>query len=306
MPVRAPTDPSPATRSIDNGKLAYGIDAAKLFGNMTSNVNVGAAVGIPLPSIAANSITAAQLTSPLAIPSLTVGPSGGTYDFTTGNAFVSGNLYIQGNTVVVSTTNANSAQIYIDNMGTGPALTVDQHGPQPIVQFLDDGVQVLFVADGGNVAIGNITPAYTLDVAGTVHAASAVLSGSATFSGTVNVASVLGQTATFSGNVSVGNLYSVGDVVAQSDLRLKTDLQVIDRAAERVQQLRGYTFTKDGRRGTGVVAQEVQRVLPEAVHEDADGTLSVAYGNMAGLLIEALRDLTARVERLEGEIGNRR
>ena len=61
-----------------------------------------------------------------------------------------------------------------------------------------------------------------------------------------------------------------------------------------------------GRKGeervsTGVIAQEVQAVLPEAVH-DNEGTLGVAYGNMVGLLIEAVKELSGKVESLETEL----
>jgi hypothetical protein len=56
----------------------------------------------------------------------------------------------------------------------------------------------------------------------------------------------------------------------------------------------------DDSRQIGVIAQEVEAVLPEVVQADADtGQLSVAYGNITGLLIEAVKELTARVAALE-------
>jgi hypothetical protein len=55
----------------------------------------------------------------------------------------------------------------------------------------------------------------------------------------------------------------------------------------------------DGTRQIGVVAQEVKPVLPEVVREDQAGQLSVAYGNITGLLIEAVKELTARVAAIE-------
>ena len=106
-----------------------------------------------------------------------------------------------------------------------------------------------------------------------------------------------------------GNFTATGDVTAYSDIRLKTDLTKIAGALAKVNQLNGYTYTRidTGERHAGVVAQEVREVLPEVVHEHDDGTLSVAYGNMIGLLIEAIKEqsrvidaLTARVEKLEG------
>lgn len=100
---------------------------------------------------------------------------------------------------------------------------------------------------------------------------------------------------------SNGDATATGNVTAFSDIRLKTDLTKITDALWKVQQLSGYTYTRidTGERQTGVVAQEVQAVLPEAVIDNGE-TLAVAYGNMVGLLIEAAKELTARVEKLEG------
>lgn len=99
-----------------------------------------------------------------------------------------------------------------------------------------------------------------------------------------------------------GNLIATGNVSAGSDARIKKDLSPILDALQKLNQLTGYTFTRidTGARQTGVVAQEVQKVLPEAVIENEQtGMLSVAYGNMAGLLIEAIKELNAKVESLQ-------
>jgi hypothetical protein len=99
-----------------------------------------------------------------------------------------------------------------------------------------------------------------------------------------------------------GDFVASGDVTAYSDLRLKKDLVKIPDALNKVQQLNGYTYTRidTSKRQTGVVAQEVQKVLPEAV---LDGEhLSVAYGNMVGLLIEAIKELNTKVAFLESQV----
>ena len=100
-----------------------------------------------------------------------------------------------------------------------------------------------------------------------------------------------------------GTFTATGDVVAFSDMALKEDINPISAALEKVTQLTGYTFRRKGEEkvSTGVMAQEVQKVLPEAVH-DNDGTLGVAYGNMVGLLIEAVKELSGKVESLESEL----
>jgi len=101
-----------------------------------------------------------------------------------------------------------------------------------------------------------------------------------------------------------GNFSAPGNVTAYSDARLKTNVQTITGALDKVSALRGVSFDKDGQRGLGVIAQEIQQVLPEVVHEndDEDKTLSVAYGNISGVLIEAIKELTQQVNELKAEI----
>ena len=104
-------------------------------------------------------------------------------------------------------------------------------------------------------------------------------------------------TADVNGNVNIpGNLTATGDVTAYSDDSLKTNVQVIDSALGRVEQVRGVTYDRidDGSTSTGVIAQELEAVLPEAVKTDDNGVKSVAYGNITGLLIEAVKELSAQ------------
>ena len=87
------------------------------------------------------------------------------------------------------------------------------------------------------------------------------------------------------------------DVTAFSDMRLKSDIRTIDNALNRVCDLRGVFFTKDNEAGTGVIAQEVENILPEVVHSGV--YKSVAYGNMVGVLIEAIKELRSQVKSLQ-------
>ena len=102
-----------------------------------------------------------------------------------------------------------------------------------------------------------------------------------------------------------GNLTTFGDITAFSDARIKTNVTKIDNALDKVQQLNGYTFDRldvTGPRQTGVIAQEVIKVLPEAVLGSEDTTYSVAYGNMMGLMIEAIKELNAKVTDLQNQL----
>lgn len=103
-----------------------------------------------------------------------------------------------------------------------------------------------------------------------------------------------------------GAIVSTGDVTAFSDRRVKTNILPIVDALKKVEALNGYTFDrtdlKDAPRSTGVIAQELQEVLPEAVREGEDGMLSVAYGNIVGLLIESVKELSLKVKELEAKV----
>ena len=88
----------------------------------------------------------------------------------------------------------------------------------------------------------------------------------------------------------VGNILASGNVTAYSDISLKDNITAIPDALDKVLQLRGVTYNRndieDNPRHAGVIAQEVEAVLPEVITESQDGIKSVAYGNMVGLLVE--------------------
>jgi 5-hydroxyisourate hydrolase-like protein (transthyretin family) len=97
---------------------------------------------------------------------------------------------------------------------------------------------------------------------------------------------------------STGDFTAAGDITAFSDERLKSDIKTLDNSLEKVKLLRGVSYTKDGKPGIGLIAQEVEKVLPEVVHQ-SDEFKAVAYGNIIGVLIEAVKELSSRVEELE-------
>lgn len=107
---------------------------------------------------------------------------------------------------------------------------------------------------------------------------------------------------TLGGSLSVsGSITATGDITAFSDIRTKMNVETLSEAIYKVKQLRGVSyiskFNMEPR--IGVIAQEVERVVPEVVHTHSDGLKSVAYQNLVGLLIEAIKDLELRVAELE-------
>ena len=97
-----------------------------------------------------------------------------------------------------------------------------------------------------------------------------------------------------------GNITASGNITAYSDRRLKTNIELIPNSIDKIKKINGYTFNRTDMEGkhTGVIAQEVEKVLPEVVVEDEDGMKSVAYGNMVGLLIEAIKDQQKQIDNL--------
>ena len=112
-----------------------------------------------------------------------------------------------------------------------------------------------------------------------------------------------------------GDLHVEGNVIAYSttisDERLKKDIVKIDNALDKVSQLNGYTFEylADGKKSAGVIAQEVEKVMPSAITEstlplkmgDDDETeyKTVQYDQLHGLMIEAIKELKAEIEELK-------
>ena len=108
------------------------------------------------------------------------------------------------------------------------------------------------------------------------------------------------------GNITAtGNITADGNINAKSDERLKENIEEIPNALAKLFSIRGVTFDRidqPGLRQVGVIAQEVEEVLPEVVEDGPDGFKSVAYGNMVGLLIEAIKDQQKQIDVLKMRI----
>ena len=178
-------------------------------------------------------------------------------------------------------------------------LTVDVAGDI----ILDaDGAQIRFKDAGTERFTFNLDATPELDVAG----------GTFTIHNTTSDADILlvgndggsAVTALTLDMSAAGAATFNNDVTAFSDERLKDNIETIPDALSKVCQMRGVTFNRtdfDGEKQMGVIAQEVEKIIPEVVKEDdsEDKIKSVAYGNMVGVLIEAIKDLKAEVDELK-------
>ena len=172
-----------------------------------------------------------------------------------------GNVYVTGSYQGTATFASGTT---LTSAGSNDAF-VAKYSPSKYLHInkgLEVGTANLYVdTASGRVGIGTSTPGYTLDVQGDLN-----VSGT-----TTNV----------------------------SDKRLKSNVHVIENALEKVGKLSGYTFTMNNKQNAGVIAQEVLEVLPEVVGGSEETTYSVAYGNMASLFIEAIKDIKREIEVLK-------
>lgn len=108
------------------------------------------------------------------------------------------------------------------------------------------------------------------------------------------------NTSTPSYNLDVdGDIRATGTFVQASDLRLKQDVETLDGSI--LYNMRGVGFSKNGIRGAGVIAQELKEVAPELVYSDGD-YMSVAYNDMLGYVIEAIKDLRSEIQSIKTQL----
>ena len=88
------------------------------------------------------------------------------------------------------------------------------------------------------------------------------------------------------------------NVTAFSDERLKDNIETIDGGLAKVLSMRGVNYTRDGKDNIGVIAQEVEKVLPQIVMtaDDEMGTKSVDYSRITAVLIEAIKELKTQID----------
>jgi hypothetical protein len=150
----------------------------------------------------------------------------------------------------------------------------------------------LTINNNGFVGVNTINPQSNLHVNGDTY-----------INGHLRVTS----NAYFAANIEVfGNSVAHGNNITDSDKRIKTDLTRIESGLEKLKKLTGYTFTNiiTGNKNTGLIAQDVEAVLPEAVDKSRE-YMGVAYGNLMGLVVEAIKELSDKVDSIQEYINTK-
>ena len=222
-----------------------------------------------------------------------------------------GNITVGGtNNLIVNDSGAaifgNDGDLSIGNSGTIGLISAPNGD-----MTLDTAGNINLDADGGNIRIKDGGTEYgTINKNGTANlsiyssASDADMLFQGNDGGSVITALTLDMSAagaaTFNGDVNAPNFNTT------SDATLKTNVETLTGSLDAVKSLRGVSFDwlENGGSEIGVIAQEVEDVLPDVVNTNEDGIKSVKYGNMVGLLIEAIKEQQAQIDELKVQINS--
>lgn len=217
-------------------------------------------------------------------------------------------------TVINSVTNGGS--VLIKNIGTnantgqtivsGESTTITTNGSliKKIAPDLSSYAQTSDITDGTITPLSatNATNAANINITATGSSAShrMVFAGASDSSG--NQTLFKDSQANFfynpsSNQLNVGSVVATGDITAFSDVALKSNIETLDGA--KAFAMRGVSFDRNNKQGSGVVAQELEEIAPELVITHDNGLKSVAYSNLVGYLIEAVKHLKKEIEELK-------
>ena len=216
------------------------------------------------------------------------------------NVIISGNLTVSGTTTTIDTETVLISDniITLNSNYTGDPAITPADGGITIERGIGTNKSFLWDETNDRWTIGSETL-----IAGRVGLDS---TDYINFTNNVSITSFVNNVERLAVNTTgidvSGSIVADSTITASSDRRLKENIETIPNALEKVQAITGVTFDRndlEDSRQTGVIAQDVEAVLPEAVRENDKGIKSVAYGNMVGLLIEAIKELKAEIDILK-------
>jgi len=242
---------------------------------------------------------------------------------------------IEASADVTDTANVTAAGALMDSEVDADIKTLSLPANTTISTF---GKSLVDDADAGaartTLGLGSISTLSSIDISSNTNLAAgtgvtlsgdtlsigqAVGTGDDVTFGTVRVDDTTASTSKTTGALIVdggtgisGDLNVGGDVVAfaSSDERLKDNIELISNPIEKVQSLKGVTWnwndnaseTQKSTPNVGVIAQDVEKVLPELVHDRDNGFKGVDYAKLTGLLIEAIKDQQKQIDELKSKL----
>lgn len=167
------------------------------------------------------------------------------------------------------------------------------------MSFVTASNAVMSLIATGNVGIGIAAPTSKLEIEGTFKA-----NGRSHFGANVGI----GKASPAYPLDVVGDIFSTGQIISESDIRIKENIEPITDALDLINRLNGVTYNKkfNTRRELGMIAQEVQKIIPAIVHSTEDNMLGISYPSVIAVLIEAVKDLTQKLVNIEKQIDGRR
>jgi hypothetical protein len=235
-----------------------------------------------------------------------------------GNATVSGTKFNFGNSSINANLTANTSQTLLEvDKIVGANLVISGSASLPsdtTLTLAQANATNLSVTNNANFSLGSNVVVNFGDGNGraTINFANAILDDTVLFDDKLQVGTFVSGTSGAQVNstaVEADNIYARNDLIANysSDQRLKDQVIKIDTALNKIEEIGGYQFTwnnnvDDHRAGSidyGVIAQEVEEILPHAVDINNRGYKTVNYNSLIPLLIEAVKELSGRVKELE-------
>ena len=189
-------------------------------------------------------------------------------------------------TVSMSSLNVSTGATFaVVNVGTG--ITLNNTGINVTGIATVNGFEVT-----GGSSIGVDVRTRNLNVSGIATVGTGLTLSTDLIDGGTTVR-ILGE------NLRVAGVVTCQDVDSLSDINFKENVNTVDGALDKVSELRGVSFNwkESGEPSYGVIAQELENVLPELVH--GDDPKRVNYNGIIGVLIEAIKELKAEVEELK-------
>ena len=205
------------------------------------------------------------------------------------------------NTYSVSVVSSSGIKLRLTGAGHDGATTDD-------IEFLGDGATTVTRTDADTFTISSTdtnTQLSTADVRGKFSEGTGITISNGEIS--------IGQAVGTGDSVTFASVSATGDIVAyaSSDERLKDNIEVISNPIEKVQQLKGVTWDwndnadelQQSLPNVGVIAQDVEKVLPQLVKDRDNGFKGVDYDKIVGLLIEAIKDQQTQIDELKEKLG---